>query len=549
VSFSNTLSHLFSDTFRQYEQMTSIGRFSLASESVWNPSIITVVIELRNSRNHPKFTKHDFIRLWNQRNMDERHPRFHQIVDYPTRNLSGMQEFHSSHTTDISQHVSESILPMNRQSLQKRIQDMQLNQWDLSDSLWHLTVCNSLEKSLGDAGKTNDKLSNTLLLFRGHHVLADGASMSAAFADLYDESDALRAQIADFVKAYRRRNRRSKSVLQRLWKQLLLLLHVCLGSIFSFLYMLRLFFFQIFIDDHPWRFIKKQYDSTNYTERNRENNPEVARVISWSDVASIEQVKWVADTLSQWNNDNTEKSRSETRKISVNDVFIACVTAAMTKQLDFHRQRLSRLSTSLKQIVLAKQNFIHVAVPVHLKGGVVLPDESVGNNIGALVVRVPSEMETSSIENGDCVRRLHSVNREMLAIKRSPTAILSHIMAKMLSYATAYRVLPLSWTTRIYAAFNAGSMVVISNNRGPSMPVHLDGHQVESVYGFVPLPPGVPVGVALMSYAGRISCTLSAEPWAVPDGDQFIIWVIEEYLRLVNAAKAQESLQQVKQER
>lgn len=73
--------------------------------------------------------------------------------------------------------------------------------------------------------------------------------------------------------------------------------------------------------------------------------------------------------------------------------------------------------------------------------------------------------------------------------------------------------------------------------------MHLDGHLVESVYGFVPLPPGVPVGVAVMSYAGRISCTLSAEPWTIPDADQFMIWVMEEYLHLVNAAKDKESLQ------
>jgi WS/DGAT C-terminal domain len=527
--------------------MTSIGRFSLASETVWNPSIITVVIELQNTRNNPKFTKQDFIRLWNQRNMDERHPRFHQIVDSSTRKSSSMHEFHSSQTTDISHHVSESILPMNRQGLQKLVQDMQLKQWDLSDSLWHLTVCNSVEKPVGRAGKANDKLPSTLLLFRGHHVLADGASMSAAFADLYDESDVLRAQIAEFVAAYRRRNRRSRSILQKLWKQLLLLFNFCLGAFLSVWYILRLFFCQVFIDNHPWRCVKKQYHRTKNTAWNNESDPDVARVISWSDIASIAQVKWVADTLSQYNKDEAESNKTSKRKISVNDVFIACVTAAMAKQLDFHRQRLSHVSSSSKQIVLSKQKFIHVAVPVHLKGGVVLPDESVGNNIGALVVRVPSELENSSTEDDDCVLRLRSVSSEMHTMKRTPTALLSHLMAKILSYATAHRLVPLSWTSRMYAASNAGSMVVISNNRGPSIPVHLDGHQVESVYGFVPLPPGVPVGVAVMSYAGRISCTLSAEPWAVPDGDQFMIWVIEEYLRLVNAAKAKESLRLAKQ--
>ena len=69
------------------------------------------------------------------------------------------------------------------------------------------------------------------------------------------------------------------------------------------------------------------------------------------------------------------------------------------------------------------------------------------------------------------------------------------------------------------------------------MPVHVAGRRVESLYGFVPLPPGVPIGVTVMSYAGNLNCTIAAEPWAVPDGDQFLVWVSEEYLRFVDAAK------------
>lgn len=35
---------------------------------------------------------------------------------------------------------------------------------------------------------------------------------------------------------------------------------------------------------------------------------------------------------------------------------------------------------------------INVVIPVHLRGGVVLPGESVGNRIGAFVTRCPGEM-------------------------------------------------------------------------------------------------------------------------------------------------------------
>jgi hypothetical protein len=174
---------------------------------------------------------------------------------------------------------------------------------------------------------------------------------------------------------------------------------------------------------------------------------------------------------------------------------------------------------------------MHLAIPVHLKGGVVLPDESVGNNIGAFVIRVPGEMSED-----DSVVRLQAVSQQLHSIKSTPAAYLSHILAKCLSHATSW-VLPVAWTSKLFAASNAGSLAVISNNRGTPMPVHVAGRRVESLYGFVPLPPGVPIGVTVMSYAGNLNCTVAAEPWAVPDGDQFLVWVLEEYLLLVDAAK------------
>ena len=200
--------------------------------------------------------------------------------------------------------------------------------------------------------------------------------------------------------------------------------------------------------------------------------------------------------------------------------------------------------------VLDEQKFIHVAVPVHLKGGVVLPNESVSNCIGALVARVPCEMlEEDGQQDSDnathrSVQRLRAVSSELHTIKRTPTAVISFMMAKVLSSVTNWNILPSSWMSTLYANANAGSMVVVSNNRGPSIPVHIDGHKVESITAFVPLPPGIPVGVVVMSYAGRINCALSAEPWAIPDGDQFMLWILEEYLHLVNAAKMKQKSQQ-----
>jgi diacylglycerol O-acyltransferase len=237
-------------------------------------------------------------------------------------------------------------------------------------------------------------------------------------------------------------------------------------------------------------------------------------------------VKWVAKQLG-----------GENENVTVNDVFCACVTAALARQLDYHRKRLSALAEDGTTEELPRHSHMHIALPVHLKGGVVLPGESVGNNLGAFVVRLPGEGDSTESSLSPH-QRLLAVHNELATIKKTPIAILSHILAKGLSYSS--RVLPSSCIAWLFARSNAGSIAVVSNNRGLPRHVHLGGRRIESMHGFVPLPPGIPVGVVVMSYAGDVSLTVTAEPWAVPDADQFLVWVLDEYLCLLQTAKQQQ---------
>lgn len=43
----------------------------------------------------------------------------------------------------------------------------------------------------------------------------------------------------------------------------------------------------------------------------------------------------------------------------------------------------------------------------------------------------------------------------------------------------------------------------------------------------------------VQSYAGSMSLSVTAEKWAVPDGNMFLIWIMEEYERLRVAASVQ----------
>jgi WS/DGAT C-terminal domain len=525
--------------------MTAIGHFAVASETEWNPSIITFAMKLRGGE--APLTSREFQALWQAKDMPRRHERFHQRLA-PNRNGGGWHfippspENHDD--VSIERNLTETVYPRDRFDLRSRLQHMQMDRWDYQDSLWYMTIAgqklpqdamkHSLEQPSSSASSDSNE-SHTLLLFRGHHALADGASMAAALADLFDEAEQLREATARAISAWKRRRKgHGRNMMRQWWMRFLKLLHLLLGTLQSLRYQTMLFWHG-FWDEDPWKQLQQLASSKS------SKDVPLYRTLAWSEVAPVDQVKWVADVLGRA---HEADGKAKPLSITVNDVFVSCVTAALARQLQEHRQRLLEFATpaqdessrskTVPRKPLAQQRHIHVAVPVHLKGGVILPGESVGNNIGAFVARVPGESETQ-----DSVERLVAVSSELGFVKRTPTAALSHFLAKSLSYASA--ILPVSWISKLYASSNAGSLVVVSNKRGAPLPVHLAGRRVESIYGFVPLPPGIPIGVTITSYAGHMSCTVAAEPWAVPDGDQFMVWILEEYLRLVAAAKMKAS--------
>ena len=60
---------------------------------------------------------------------------------------------------------------------------------------------------------------------------------------------------------------------------------------------------------------------------------------------------------------------------------------------------------------------------------------------------------------------------------------------------------------------------------------------IESCTGFLPLPPGIPLGVIVQSYAGVLSVSVTADKRAFPDADRFLSWIVEEYRILWEEAK------------
>ena len=129
------------------------------------------------------------------------------------------------------------------------------------------------------------------------------------------------------------------------------------------------------------------------------------------------------------------------------------------------------------------------------------------------------------------VERLVRVHESLSRSKGGPAPLVSHHLARFCS-----DHLPDGVTQSIFRRANANAAVVVSNVRAYDKKLHISGMTLESAAGFLPLPPGIPIGVVVQSYAGVVSLTVNAERWAVPDADKFLGWVLDEYGRLYEEA-------------
>ena len=501
--------------------MTSIGRFSLHSETVTHPSLPTFFVALAGPpKNNRAFGNNDknkddggmsvteFINLWNRKEISKRHPRFHSSV---SPHDSSYFEFT---TPDLPKHIMETMpYSVPRLDLQHRIQAFLINskKLDLHDKLWEAHITNGpigasgaiskqkIQELQQDDNQKND--TETVILFRSHHCIGDGVSLAAALMDLSDESELFKALIRSEMK--KRRLKKPKGMLQKLLKLLKGLVWFWIGSIKAFMYQ---GYMHIMAPMSPFQFILDQYE--NEHDRISSKNSFMGRSVSWCDAAPLSEVTQVAKTLYP--------------KATVNDLFVTCVSAAVRRQIAYHISQMKDDQGKVRE----PPSHINVVMPVHLMGGVLPPGYSLSNKIGALAARVPATTVSSNKSP------LEETSQTLSYLKRTPTPLLSHIIAQ---FVTTY--LPSNIATYLFAKSTSNAAFTLSNVRGPSQCIHWNGRPVISMGGFVPLPPGMYVGVAVQSYNGTVSLTLNADKRVIPDADLFMEWILEEYVMLCREAE------------
>ncbi len=123
-----------------------------------------------------------------------------------------------------------------------------------------------------------------------------------------------------------------------------------------------------------------------------------------------------------------------------------------------------------------------------------------------------SVIYTSLPGGGDHVAALRAVTAELKS-SRDAAGALSGLTARADDLPAALRG---TVTRAIASQFLAP--VIVSSTPGPPEPIELLGRKVEAMWGWAPSPPGQPVALSAVSYAGHLHLTLVGDVDALVDG-------------------------------
>jgi diacylglycerol O-acyltransferase len=199
---------------------------------------------------------------------------------------------------------------------------------------------------------------------------------------------------------------------------------------------------------------------------------------------------------------------------SLNDVVLTVVTGAVRRWLERRGVRVAGLD-------------FRVMAPVSVRA----PDQSgaLGNRVSAWVLPLP-------LDEDDPLERLRRIAERTAELKDSRSAVGAEILTQVAEW-TPSNLLALGArnVTRLLP-FN----LVVTNVPGPQFPMYMAGAKMVEVYPHVPLADNLGLGIALLSYDGRIHWGFNADYDLVPDLEDFVVDTKDALAELLRAARPAE---------
>jgi diacylglycerol O-acyltransferase / wax synthase len=183
---------------------------------------------------------------------------------------------------------------------------------------------------------------------------------------------------------------------------------------------------------------------------------------------------------------------------TVNDIVLAAITSGF-------RELLISRGEAVHDVV------IRTLVPVSVRSS---DDHSYNNQVSAMIAELPVGLDTP-------LDRLHALRAQMEGLKASHQAVAGNVLVNLAGFAPPVLLsLGLRTASSLMRRMPQRSVNTVTTNvPGPQAPLYACGREMLAYYPFVPLSQGVRLGVAILSYNGRIAFGITGDWDTVADLD------------------------------
>ncbi|GAC1324751.1 MAG: wax ester/triacylglycerol synthase family O-acyltransferase [Mycobacteriales bacterium] len=151
------------------------------------------------------------------------------------------------------------------------------------------------------------------------------------------------------------------------------------------------------------------------------------------------------------------------------------------------------------------------------------------NRVSAMFAELPVGL-------ADPVERLHSISGQMKDLKESKQAVAGEMLTSMAGFAPP---MLLAMGTRLAMRVPQRNVNTVTTNvPGPQRVVYAVGRRMLEVFPFVPLGGNLRIGVAIVSYNGRLNVGVTGDYDTAPDIDVLCRGIEESMAELVKAAES-----------
>jgi diacylglycerol O-acyltransferase len=176
---------------------------------------------------------------------------------------------------------------------------------------------------------------------------------------------------------------------------------------------------------------------------------------------------------------------------TVNDVVLTVVADALGRYMRLHGGDTDGLE-------------LKAMIPISVRADV--ERGALGNRIAAMWAPLP-------VEAMDPVRRLQRISYGMDGLKESGQAVGAQVLSGLTGFAPPTIIAQAARLQARQRLFN----IVVTNVPGPQFPLYMLGRELEAIYPMVPLAENTALGIAIMSYNGRIGFGLVSDYDALAD--------------------------------